>query len=125
MSAISELSSLEELDAALARTARPIVIFKHSPTCGTSAQAHEEIEELAARQGLDADVYVVSVVESRPVSNAIAARFGIRHESPQVLVVRDGHVRWHASHFKVTAARIVDALAAESAGAGVSHDRWR
>ncbi|MBI3491696.1 MAG: DUF2847 family protein [Acidobacteria bacterium] len=52
---------------------------------------------------LPADVYLVDVWAHRPVSNAIAARLHIRHESPQVLLVDHGHVMWSASHFRVTA----------------------
>jgi bacillithiol system protein YtxJ len=105
------LSTLADLDAALARSAdRPAVIFKHSPTCGTSAQAHESIAELLEGSPVEADWYVVPVQSSREVSNAIAARFGVRHESPQALIVDAGHLAWHGSHFRVTGAALQAAL---------------
>ena len=101
------LTELDDLDAALARAStRPILIFKHSPTCGASAQAYEEIELLLEDPAWPTDVYVVSVLTSRVVSNEIAKRLNLRHESPQVLLVQDGVVRWHASHFRVTAEAI-------------------
>jgi bacillithiol system protein YtxJ len=56
-------------------------------------------------------VFVVSIPFGRPVSNEIARRFGVRHESPQVLVLRDGGIAWHASHFRVTREGIASALA--------------
>ncbi|MDP1570386.1 MAG: bacillithiol system redox-active protein YtxJ [Vicinamibacterales bacterium] len=106
-----ELDSLDALDAALAASAsRPVVLFKHSRTCGTSAQAYDEVTTLLDDDGLGADVYVVPVQTSRGVSNAIASRFQVRHESPQVFVVHDGHVAWHASHFRVTAEAIARAV---------------
>jgi bacillithiol system protein YtxJ len=110
-SSLMSLTSLPELDAALARsTARPIVIFKHSSTCGTSAEAYQEIEALLAGPPLLADVYLIDVRTSRAISNAVAAHLHLRHESPQVLVIREGKVSWHASHFRVTARAIKAAL---------------
>lgn len=110
------LTTLEDLDAALAQSATlPIVIFKHSATCGTSAQAYEEIEESLA-MSLGAKTYLVDVLANRGLSQAIAARFKVRHESPQVLLIRDGVVSWQASHFRVTA----DAIAAAVRQANVA-----
>lgn len=109
---MNELDSLDALDAALAASAtRLIVLFKHSRTCGTSAQAYDEVTTLLDDEGLAADVYVVTIQSSRGVSNAIESRFQIRHESPQVFVVHDGRVAWHASHFRVTATAIARAVA--------------
>jgi len=53
-------------------------------------------------------VYLVDVLDQRPLSQALAARLGIRHESPQAIVLQSGTPVWHDSHFAVTA----DALAA-------------
>jgi bacillithiol system protein YtxJ len=105
------LESPADLDAALARSHdHPIVIFKHSATCGTSAMAHEEVEAFIAGAPW-AEVFVVSVHAGRKLSNDIAARFKVRHESPQALVIKDGAVSWHASHFRVTGDAIAAALA--------------
>ena len=108
---MTPLRDLHELDIALARAvSEPIVIFKHSPTCGVSAQASEEIDELLESAALPLPLYVVSVRAQREVSDAIAQRFGIRHESPQVLMLHRGAVLWHASHFRVNAAEIHKAV---------------
>ncbi len=80
----------------------PVVIFKHSPTCGTSAQAYDELEEYL-REAEAVDVHLLDVLRSRSLSQALAARVQVRHESPQLLVVRNGSVAWHGSHWKVTA----------------------
>jgi bacillithiol system protein YtxJ len=104
------LTTDRELDAAIARSfERPIVIFKHSVTCGTSAYAHEEILDLLGGP-LPVDVYLVNVHSHRATSNAVASRFGLRHESPQVLLIRDGALVWHASHHRVTSDEIAAAL---------------
>ena len=114
------LKSLAELDEAVRHSYdRPIVIFKHSATCGTSAMAFEEMEELIALEPA-AEVFVVAIPFGRAVSNEIARRFGVRHESPQVLVVRDGGIAWHASHFRVTRDGIASALAGVAAASGAA-----
>jgi bacillithiol system protein YtxJ len=107
------LTNLDDLDRAIAASAtRPVLLFKHSPTCGTSAQAEEEILDLlAGPQKVDAGVYVVGVRASRTVSDAITTRFKLRHESPQVLLINDGILVWSASHFRVTSGGILAALA--------------
>ena len=105
------LSTTDELDRALARSSqRPVVIFKHSPTCGISAQAFESITEWLNGEVPNADFYVVPVQASRAVSTQLAQKFGIRHESPRALVVDDGQVVWHGSHYRATATSIAAAL---------------
>jgi bacillithiol system protein YtxJ len=105
------LSTTAELDLALEQSSvRPVVIFKHSPTCGISAQAFESISEWPAAEAPDADFFVVSVRASRALSTELAQRFAIRHESPQALVIENGKVVWHGSHFRATAESIGSAL---------------
>lgn len=100
------LASLDELDRAVESSSDcPVLVFKHSPTCGVSAEAFDEIAALLA-EPQPAPVYLVHVIESRQVSNAIAERFGVRHQSPQVLLMSHRQVRWTASHFHVTAEKI-------------------
>lgn len=107
-----QLTTIDELDQALLASYNgPIVIFKHSPTCGTSAMANEEMAELLNSGPVAAAFYMVRVQSARAVSDAIAARFGIRHESPQVLVIVDGQVCWHRSHFHVTSTNVLSAIA--------------
>lgn len=88
----------------------PVVIFKHSPTCGVSAQAEESLLELLADPPVAADWCLVPVPASRQVSNEIAARFGIRHESPQAFIIHNGRVVWHGSHHRVTGSGLKEAL---------------
>ena len=95
----------------------PVLLFKHSRTCGTSMEALDELlEHLNDRQG-DACLpryAIVTVQTHREVSNAVAKRLGVRHETPQALLVRDGRVVWSASHFRVTASAVEGALKAQS-----------
>jgi bacillithiol system protein YtxJ len=88
-------------------------ILKHSNACPVSAAGRMEFEEyLASRAGETAAMLVVQT--HRPASDRVAARLGIRHETPQAFLLRDGKVLWHASHGGITAA----AMAAARAAAG-------
>lgn len=83
----------------------PVILFKHSDTCGVSLMVRDALE----RDPVPAFVHEVVVQRQRALSAHIAARLGVRHESPQVLVVARGAISWHSSHNGVTAARIAAA----------------
>jgi bacillithiol system protein YtxJ len=113
---LKELMTVADLDAALALSAvQPILIYKHSLTCGTSGVAYEEVLDLAGGSMLPGSAFLVRIQAARDVSDAIEKRLGIRHESPQVLLIVDGRVVWHASHFRVTARAISDAILKDAA----------
>lgn len=105
------VETIEDLNLLLAGTAeRPALIFKHSLSCGTSAMAMEEMTDLVASGPLEVEFALVRVQAARAVSDAIATRLKVRHESPQVLLVRDGKVIWSATHWGVNAATVQAAL---------------
>ena len=107
------LHGVDQLDRLLADTdERPLLLFKHSYSCGVSAEALDELlAHLGDGRG-EARYAMVTVQTDRDVSNAIAARLGIRHETPQALLVRGGAVIWSASHFRVNAAELAKVMAA-------------
>jgi bacillithiol system protein YtxJ len=78
------------------------VLFKHSTVCGLSASAMRQVRQFSAEHP-DVPVFVVDVRAQRPLSQTVAKRLGIEHESPQAIVIRDARVVWHASHQNVTA----------------------
>ena len=108
---LTPIDSAAQIDALVdeSRT-RPVVIFKFSRTCGTSAYAADELHAYLQGEPADARYAMVTVQTHRALSDAIAARLGVRHESPQFIVVRDGEVTWHASHFRATAVELTAAL---------------
>lgn len=99
---ITDKKSFEEL--ASRSKDRPVVIFKHSLTCPISAAAYEQMAEF------DGEIALIEVQRARELSTEIENRFGIAHESPQVIVLRNGQVVWNASHFKITADAVVEAV---------------
>ena len=106
MTEFQPLTSAADLDAALARSrTTPVILFKHSQTCGISHMARASLVDGA----LPAPVLEVVIQRDRPLSDAIASRFGIRHESPQVFVIADGAVIWHSSHSGVSGSRVTAA----------------
>ena len=73
-------------------------VFKHSTACPVSARAADEVQAMDS----DLPVYWVNVREQRSLSNWIAARYGVRHESPQLILLRDGAVQKTWSHFEIS-----------------------
>ena len=113
MSEYARLKSLAEIDELVARSHEtPVVFFKHSLTCPISGAAFREYQRfLADRPADDATVYtLIEVQNAREVSNEIARRTGIRHESPQALLMRGGEVVWHASHGSIRSASLKAAV---------------
>lgn len=94
------------LEAVLA--APVAVLFKHSTRCPLSARARAE---LTLARVDDVPFALVDVVAQRETSQALAERTAVPHASPQVLVLRAGQVVWHASHGRVTAAAVEEAVA--------------
>jgi thioredoxin 1 len=87
------------------------LVFKHSTSCPISARAFAEYQAfLAARP--DVPTAWIDVVDQRPWSQRVEEATGVRHESPQALLVRDGRVAWSASHGAITAVSLAAAVGA-------------
>lgn len=103
MSQFRPVSSAADLEAVWSASQfAPVILFKHSQTCGVSLMARE----MLAEGGVPAPVHEIVVQRSRDLSQVVAERLGVRHESPQVLVVVRGRAAWHSSHSGVTAERV-------------------
>ena len=112
---LTQLTDIDEFERLLAESEEhPLVLFKHSYSCGTSAEALDELLTHLDDHDGRARFAIVTVQTSRALSNAISVRLGIRHETPQALLVRGGRVLWSASHFRVTAEEIRRAIAREA-----------
>jgi bacillithiol system protein YtxJ len=109
---LTPIQGIDELDRALVESRhRPLLLFKHSYSCGASAEALDELLVHLAGTRTDARYAMVTVQTHREVSNAIAAKLGVRHETPQALLVHNSRVVWTASHFRVNAAALEKAFA--------------
>jgi bacillithiol system protein YtxJ len=86
----------------------PVLIYKHSATCPVSTSAQAEVEAVQSDASLP--VYRVVVQEHRAVSNTIEDALGIRHETPQVILLHEQTPVFDTSHFDVTAEILYDEL---------------
>jgi bacillithiol system protein YtxJ len=94
---LNENSQLEEIirDS----ETRPQIIFKHSTRCSISAVAKGRLDR--GTPPSDSDFYYLDLIRYRDISNKIADTFRIHHESPQVLVIRNGQCVYDESHMGI------------------------
>lgn len=81
---------------------KPILIFKHSTRCSISRFALKQFEnEFDLHDTVDA--YFLDLITYREISNEIATRFGVPHQSPQLILIKEGKAIYHASHSDIEA----------------------
>lgn len=103
MSQFLPVTSAADLEALWrASFVEPVILFKHSQSCGVSLMARE----LLAEAGGPAPVHEIVVQRQRDLSQQVAEHLGVRHESPQVFIVAGGAATWHSSHSGVTPERV-------------------
>ena len=85
---------------------KPQLIFKHSTRCSISSMAKSRLERGTAPDGID--FYYVDLIKNRNISQAVAATFDVSHESPQVLLIKNGECVYDESHSGITMDEIVE-----------------
>lgn len=86
----------------------PVLVFKHSSACPVSAKANQQLQQLGEEDELP--IYKLVVQESRALSNDIAERLDIRHETPQAILLHQQEPVFNTSHFDVTVETVQEAL---------------
>ena len=110
---LKPLQDIDDLQATIAESReRPVLLFKHSRSCGISCEALDELRSHIEKHSREAACKLITVQSHRNVSHAAAERFGVRHETPQAIRLRDGRVVWSASHFQITARELSRILGA-------------
>ncbi len=89
---------------------KPVVIFKHSTRCGTSAMAKYTLETGWDFQSEELDFYYLDLIQHRPVSNLVAETFKVVHHSPQIIVVKNGEAVYNTSHHNISIGTLKKAL---------------
>jgi len=89
---------------------KTVVLFKHSVTCGISAGAKHRLESQWDLINADIDFYYLDLLSYRSISNAIADRWGVRHQSPQIIVIKDDKAIHDTSHGSISAGALQDIL---------------
>ena len=97
--ALEDTSSVDDLIEASRE--RPQVIFKHSTSCSISHLAKARLDRALRGDELEHPVFYLDLLAHRDVSDYVAERLGVRHESPQAIVVADGEARYAASHLDI------------------------
>lgn len=103
-----EITTIEEWDEIFEKSVeKDQVILKHSTTCPVSFNALDEYNDyLAESPREDIDYTLVTVRESRPVSNKIEEDLDLKHESPQIICIKNKRSYWSATHWAVTKAHM-------------------
>lgn len=99
---ITSLEQLEQINQESFNQAQ--ILYKHSTTCGLCDIMWEEVKQ---------SVFTINYVDLhkyRPISNEIETKYNVLHESPQVLVIKDGKCIYHASHRKINNEQIAQHL---------------
>lgn len=109
MAEINKVDSIEKLDELFEHSYRePVVLFKHSNACGISAHVLEMASDI------DGELNVIVIQQHRDLSNEVAARTGYTHQSPQAFVLVGGKPVYHATHYGIDPAAIINAVSSSA-----------
>ncbi len=99
-----ELNDIKQLgEIAIASQTRAQIIFKHSTQCNISADA------LAEMNRFEGEAWYLDLLAHRDISNQVAEQFQVRHQSPQVLIIKNNEVVYHESHWRIKAELVQEA----------------
>lgn len=99
----NELTDLGQLNEIIALSnEKPVAIFKHSTQCSVSRMALKQFEN-EFNSSDKVTPYFLDLIAHRDISNAIASRFGVTHQSPQLIVVKEGKAIYNVSHSDIDA----------------------
>jgi bacillithiol system protein YtxJ len=102
-----ELTQIEQLEDIRNKSfAKPQVIFKHSRRCSLSSMAQSRLERAGFPPNLE--FYHLDLITHRDLSNKIAEQFDVCHESPQVLLIRNGQCVYEESHMAIDMSEILE-----------------
>lgn len=89
---------------------KPQVLFKHSTRCSISTMAMNRLLRLEDAFYQQADFYYLDLIAHRDVSAAIAERYHVHHESPQVVILKQGDATYDASHSEISVAKLTSEI---------------
>ncbi|MGL4629737.1 MAG: bacillithiol system redox-active protein YtxJ [Leadbetterella sp.] len=100
----NKLNDIQQLQT-LKNSKEPVLIFKHSTRCSISSTALDRFER-SINKGVNTKgtaLYLLDLLNHRDISNAISSELGVLHESPQAILIQNGEVKYHASHYDIDA----------------------
>jgi bacillithiol system protein YtxJ len=96
---LTDLSQLTQIEAV--SNEKPVVIFKHSTRCSISRMALKQFEREFDLENV-VDAYFLDLIAHRDISNEIANKFNVYHESPQLILIKNGKAVYDVSHSDIT-----------------------
>lgn len=111
LNSIEQLSEIDEISKT-----QPVLIFKHSTRCSVSAASLNRLErKWDSEKAGSLVMYFLDLIAYREISNELVRKFGVKHESPQVLMIKEGECIYHNSHFGISFDELVEKSGSVSA----------
>jgi len=107
---LNNISQLDEIKSAQGYS----ILFKHSTRCSISMMAKKKFEFEWDSLPAETPLYFLDLISHRNISNAIAETFKVHHESPQLLLIKDGECIFEASHSEISAEEVADQMTVNS-----------
>lgn len=105
------LTEVEQLNELITESSSiPIVIYKHSSRCGLSFMTENKLEEGWEMLQPKVRLYFLDLIRYREISTAVAERFNVRHQSPQILIIKNGNCVYNTSHHEINVNTILNNL---------------
>jgi len=110
----NRLDNLETLEGIINESEKsPVMIFKHSTSCSISAMALNRLERSWNESEMEeVKVYYLDLLAHRDISSTIAEKFGVAHQSPQVLLIKNGKCVYDDSHMGISYQNLKSGVAA-------------
>lgn len=103
LSSLDQLLQIKEQSKTI-----PVIIFKHSTRCVISRMVLREFESSFTEHQLSISLYILDLLTYREISNKIVSEFQVFHQSPQLIVIKNGEAIYHASHNDINSNNIKD-----------------
>jgi bacillithiol system protein YtxJ len=105
------LTNTKELSQIVERSHQvPCLIFKHSTRCSISFMAKHRLEDKWDFSAMQIEPYYLDLISNRHISNEISERFQVYHESPQILLIKNGECVHDASHLDISVEEIMEVI---------------
>lgn len=103
----NHLNSMDQLERIIEESKQnPVLIYKHSTRCSISGMAMDRLERSWGKELDSIKTYYLDLISYRDISNAVAEKFKVYHESPQIILVKNGEAVHDASHMGISASHL-------------------
>jgi bacillithiol system protein YtxJ len=104
---LTDLATLDQINEM--SKSKPIMIFKHSTRCSISAASLNRLErKWNTDKAQNLEAYFLDLIANRDISNAVAEKYGVEHQSPQILLIQNGECVYDNSHFGISFDEVIE-----------------